>query len=68
MQASLTSLLILAGVHPANAVLATLAYRLASYWMPLASGLPAYLLLRRRYLRHGEPAAKPGAAGHDSSS
>jgi uncharacterized protein (TIRG00374 family) len=49
VEAGLSSLLILAGVHPANAVLATLAYRLASYWLPLVAGLPAYLLFRHRY-------------------
>ncbi len=49
VEAGLASLLTLAGVHPADAVLATLAYRLASYWLPLVSGLPAYLLFRRRY-------------------
>jgi uncharacterized protein (TIRG00374 family) len=51
VEAGLSSLLILAGVHPANAVLATLAYRLASYWLPLVSGLPAYLIFRRQYAR-----------------
>ena len=51
VEASLSSLLIVAGVHPGNAFLATLAYRLASYWLPLVSGVPAYLLFRRRYGR-----------------
>jgi hypothetical protein len=32
-------------VRPANAVLATLAYRLASYWLPLLSGVPACFAL-----------------------
>jgi uncharacterized membrane protein YbhN (UPF0104 family) len=41
----------LAGVHPGYAVLATLAYRVASYWLPLLAGPPAYLLFRRRYGR-----------------
>jgi uncharacterized protein (TIRG00374 family) len=53
VEAGLSSLLILAGVHPASAFLATLAYRLASYWLPLVSGLPAYLLFRRRYRTAG---------------
>ena len=33
------------------AVLATLAYRVASYWVPLLAGPPAYLLFRHRYGR-----------------
>jgi uncharacterized membrane protein YbhN (UPF0104 family) len=32
-----------------DALLATLVYRIASYWLPLLTGLPAYLLFRRRY-------------------
>jgi len=64
VEASLSSMLVLAGVHPANAVLATLAYRLASYWLPLVSGLPAYLLFRRQY---GSAAERPAESGsHDA--
>jgi uncharacterized protein (TIRG00374 family) len=55
VEASLSSLLILAGVHAGNAVLAVLAYRIASYWLPLLAGLPAYLLFRHRY---GRPARR----------
>jgi uncharacterized protein (TIRG00374 family) len=68
VEAGLSSLLILAGVHPANAVLATLAYRLASYWLPLVSGLPAYLLFRRQYARAAQRRAGSGShgAGGDS--
>lgn len=68
VEASLTSLLVVAGVHPASAVLATLAYRLASYWLPLASGPPAYLVFRRRYRHHAEPTAEPGHASADDGS
>jgi uncharacterized protein (TIRG00374 family) len=56
VEASLSGLLILAGVRPGYAVLATLAYRIASYWLPLLAGLPAYLLFRHRY---GRPFARP---------
>jgi uncharacterized protein (TIRG00374 family) len=55
VEASLSGLLILAGVHASYAVLATLAYRIASYWLPLLAGPPAYLLFRRRY---GRPVAR----------
>jgi uncharacterized protein (TIRG00374 family) len=49
VEASLSGLLILAGVPGAKAFVATLAYRLASYWLPLLAGLVAYVLFRRRY-------------------
>ena len=42
VEAGLSSTLVLAGVSPADAVLATLAYRLASYWLPLLAGAIAY--------------------------
>jgi uncharacterized protein (TIRG00374 family) len=51
VEASLSGLLTLAGVSGGAAVLATLAYRIASYWLPLLSGPPAYLLFRHRYGR-----------------
>jgi uncharacterized protein (TIRG00374 family) len=62
VEASLSGLLILAGVHPGSALLATLAYRVASYWLPLLAGLPAYLLFRHRYGRPVPRRATPGPA------
>jgi uncharacterized protein (TIRG00374 family) len=50
VEVSLSSLLILAGVRAGDAFLATLAYRIASYWLPLLAGLPAYLLFRHKYI------------------
>jgi uncharacterized membrane protein YbhN (UPF0104 family) len=61
VEASLSGLLILAGVHPGYAFLATLAYRIASYWLPLLAGPPAYLLFRHRYGRPGPQRATPAA-------
>jgi len=49
VEAGLTATLALAGVNAADAVLATLAYRLVSYWLPLVLGPFAYLAHRRRY-------------------
>jgi uncharacterized protein (TIRG00374 family) len=49
VEASLASLLVLAGVPSSSAFVATLAYRLVSYWLPLLAGGPAYLIFRRRY-------------------
>jgi uncharacterized protein (TIRG00374 family) len=63
VEASLSGLLILAGVRAGDAVLAILAYRIASYWLPLLSGPPAYLLFRHRYGRPTPRRATPGQAG-----
>jgi uncharacterized protein (TIRG00374 family) len=49
VEASLTGLLVLAGVDSSQAALATLAYRLSSYWLPLLAGPVAYGLFRLRY-------------------
>jgi putative heme transporter len=49
VEAGLTATLALAGVSPGRAVLATLAYRLVSYWLPLPAGLAGAILHRRRY-------------------
>jgi uncharacterized protein (TIRG00374 family) len=49
VEASLTGLLVLAQVDSSQAVLATLTYRLASYWLPLFAGPIAYGLFRIRY-------------------
>ena len=49
VEAGLASLLVVAGVPAADALLATLAYRIVSYWLPLPAGLGAWLLFRQRY-------------------
>jgi hypothetical protein len=49
IEATMSALLVLAGVHVGDALLATLAYRVASYWLPLVAGPVAYGLFRRRY-------------------
>ena len=49
VEAGLTGTLALAGVPAASAALATLAYRLASYWLSLPVGLIAWIWHRRRY-------------------
>ena len=48
VEAGLTATLALAGVSTGAAVVATLAYRLVSYWLPLPVGLAAYAAHRRR--------------------
>ena len=54
---------ILAGVRAGFAVLAVLAYRIASYWLPLLAGPPAYLLFRHRYGRPAPRRATPSEVG-----
>jgi hypothetical protein len=59
VEASLSGMLVLAGVNGGDAFLATLTYRLASYWLPLLAGAIAYLLFRWRYRTPHPP---PGSA------
>jgi uncharacterized protein (TIRG00374 family) len=49
VEAGLVGTLTLAGVSAPKALVTTLAYRLASYWLPIPAGGVAYLLFRRRY-------------------
>jgi uncharacterized protein (TIRG00374 family) len=52
VEAGLTSMLVLAGVPAGAASLAVLAYRLVSYWLPLAAGAVAAVVFNRRYGRN----------------
>ena len=49
VEAGLASLLVVAGIPGSSALLATLAYRIVSFWIPLAIGPIAWMLFRRRY-------------------
>jgi uncharacterized membrane protein YbhN (UPF0104 family) len=49
VEASLGGLLVLAGVPSSQAIVATLAYRLGSYWLPLLAGATSYLAFRHRF-------------------
>ena len=49
VEAGLTGMLALAGVGGQDALVATLAYRLVSFWLPLPAGGVAYLMFQRRY-------------------
>jgi uncharacterized protein (TIRG00374 family) len=59
VEAGLTGTLALAGVSAAAAVVATLAYRIVAFWLPIPAGGVAALLHRHRY---GGQAASQGAA------
>jgi uncharacterized protein (TIRG00374 family) len=60
VEAGLTGTLALAGVGASQAVLATLAYRLVSFWLPIPAGGIAAVLHRRAYERAPEPASGAG--------
>lgn len=49
VEASLSGLLVLASVPSSDALVATLAFRIGAYWMPVVTGGVLYLLFRRRY-------------------
>jgi len=60
VEAGLTGTLVLADVPTGAAVVATLAYRLVSFWLPIPAGAIAAVIHRRRY---GEDEAVSAAAG-----
>jgi hypothetical protein len=71
VEAGLVGTLALAGVSGGDALVATLAYRLAAFWLPIPIGGIAYLVFRRRYGAltpspvpgdAPSPAAVPGSA------
>jgi uncharacterized protein (TIRG00374 family) len=55
VEVGLAATLGLAGVGVAQATLATLAYRLVAFWLPIPAGGVAYALYRRRYDQRAEP-------------
>ena len=59
VEAGLTALLVLAGVDPGDAVLATFAYRLFSYWLPLPFGLVGMAIAPRRAAPPLPPGSEP---------
>ncbi|MHB1517982.1 MAG: lysylphosphatidylglycerol synthase transmembrane domain-containing protein [Acidimicrobiales bacterium] len=63
VEASLSGFLVLAGLTGVEAVLATLAYRLASYWLPLLAGPFAYAAFKVRYR---DPKTPPSLAAPTS--
>jgi len=64
VEAGLTGTLALAGVGGGAAVVATLAYRLVSFWLPIPAGAVAAVIHRRRYgtAEVEEPPTAPPAA------
>lgn len=67
VEAGLVGTLALAGIGGDQALLATLAYRIASYWLPIFAGLGGWISFRRRYGHpppdNGAPPLPDGALG-----
>jgi uncharacterized protein (TIRG00374 family) len=62
VEAGLTATLALAGVGAGDALIATLAYRLVSFWLPLPFGALAVPLHRRHVRAQGPEQARPDPA------
>jgi uncharacterized protein (TIRG00374 family) len=65
VEAGLTGTLALAGVSAGAAVVATLAYRLVSFWLPIPAGAIAAIIHKRRYGEESVEELEAGAAGGD---
>ena len=57
VEAGLTGALALAGIPANDALLATLAYRMFQFWLPIPAGAVAYVLFRREYGKPSELSA-----------
>jgi uncharacterized protein (TIRG00374 family) len=66
VEAGLSGLLIVAGIPGGDAVVATLAYRIISYWLPMFVGPFAYLAFRLRFGPPGHGGAGAGGTGSDA--
>jgi hypothetical protein len=53
VEVGLTAMLVAAGIPGPDATLATLAYRLFQFWLPIPAGAIAYIFFRRKF---GKPA------------
>ena len=62
VEAGLTGMLVAAGVGSQDALVATLAYRLVSFWLALPAGGVAYLLFLRRYGSESEGSSTSSTA------
>jgi uncharacterized protein (TIRG00374 family) len=63
VEAGLSGMLILAGIPGGQAVVATLAYRIISYWLPILVGPVAYFMFRARYGPPGHGGGAGAGAG-----
>jgi uncharacterized membrane protein YbhN (UPF0104 family) len=66
VEAGLAATLVLAGVPRGSAALATLAYRLVSFWLALPAGGLAYWRWHRRYADREPGGGEPARADHST--
>lgn len=59
VEVGLSAMLVASGIPGPDAALATLAYRLFQFWLPIPAGAVAYILFKRRY---GRPVDLPTEA------
>ncbi len=59
VEAGLVGMLTIAGIPAGDALLATLAYRLFQFWLPIPAGMVSYVLFRRKY---GKPSDLPAVS------
>lgn len=59
VEAGLVGMLTISGIPASDALLATLAYRMFQFWLPIPAGLVAYVVFRSRY---GKLSELPDAA------
>ncbi len=59
VEIGLTAMLVAAGIPGPDAALATLAYRLFQFWLPIPAGAIAYFIFKRKY---GKPIELEGTA------
>jgi uncharacterized protein (TIRG00374 family) len=57
VEVGLVGMLVAAGIPGPDATLATLAYRLFQFWLPIPAGAVAYVLFKRKYGRPADLAA-----------
>ncbi len=61
VEVTLVQVIVLSGVSLENALLATLAYRIVSWLLPLVAAVPAWVLYRRRFPPNPERLRQPAA-------
>jgi uncharacterized protein (TIRG00374 family) len=64
VEAGLTATLVAAGIPAGKAIVATLVYRLVSYWLPLLAGPVAWGLYKFRYARRDRREARADLVRH----
>jgi uncharacterized protein (TIRG00374 family) len=67
VEAGMAATLALAGISTGDALIATLVYRLLTFWLPIPVGAVAAFVFRRRYPRRSKAVLPPIAEGTEVS-